>query len=167
MGWGGIDLVPLLPGETRRQAVERAYADAEFLIVEDGVPRIESGPGPERDHTRVTRVERAWMLEARRMLEELAPGWRLVDENQEPGRRWPWSQDLEHPAEPMWVSIYGDSVTLRLHKDVSIDDAGWAFWWRVIRRFAAYPCLVYDLDYSEIVATSLSVRAARERYQWM
>ncbi len=35
---------------------------------------MEGGPGPERDYKRINKGERAWMIEARQLLDELAPG---------------------------------------------------------------------------------------------
>jgi hypothetical protein len=167
MGSGGIDLIPILPGETRRQAVDRAYADAWFIYASENEARIEPGPGPERDVTYVTNAQHAWMLDARRMLEDLAPGWEVVEEHREPGRRWSWCQSVAHPTAPMWLAIYSDSAVLRHVKGQTFDDADFRLWWRLIRRFAAYPCVAYDVDDFQILATSMSAKAARVRYRWL
>jgi hypothetical protein len=104
------------------------------------------------------------MKEAREILQELAPGWEIVDEDRAAGRRWPWCQVLGHLSAPMWVQLWGESLMLRHIKFMDVDERGWQFWWRVIKRFAKYPCVVYDNDESAIVATSMSAAKAKRRY---
>lgn len=157
----------MLPGEKRSAAVERVYAGGWTIGVDDGDLVIEPIPGPVGDHTVVSRAERAWMLRATEIMQVLRPGWLVVHELREPGRRWPWLVQLEHPDGSMWIELWSEHITFRWVNDSPVDDDEWAFWWRTIRRFAALPSAIFEPDSSELVATSMSARAARDRYNWL
>jgi hypothetical protein len=167
VSWGGVDAIPLLPGESRRQAVDRVYAGGTVIEVDRDQMTIGTIPGPERDTTRVSRSQHAWMVQAATVLEELRPGWTVVHEHREPGRRWPSSQQLENSEGSMWAQVWTDCITFRWVRESYVDDAEWRFWWRTIRRFARLPAAIFHPDTYELVATSISADAARDRYNWI
>lgn len=167
MSWGGVDAIPMLPGESRNAAIDRVYGGGVEFWFEDGYLVSADLPGPDRDITRVSSAERHWMLDAARMLEQLRPGWRIAEEHREPGRRWPWSQELEHPEGSMWIKLGTDHINFRRVRYGEVDDHEWAFWWRTIRRFARLPAAIFHPDTGDIVAPSLSAAAARARYNWL
>ncbi len=167
MSWGGVEAIPLLPGESRRAAVDRVYSDGWVLEIGPDGPGLRPMGGEGIDHTHVTRAQRAWMRAAAELLEELRPGWTVVNEIKAEGRRWPWAQDLEHSEASMRVELMTRTITFHHRRSRCVDDQEWRFWWRTIRAFAAWPAAIFHPDTSEIVATSLSARAARERYNWL
>jgi len=150
------------------EAVDRVYAGGTAIRVAGEEVVIEPIPGPEHDHTRVSAMQRRWMLDAVELMQELRPGWTIVRELREDGRRWPWLIQLEHADGSMWVQVWSECITFRhMGRSVSDDDQEWAFWWRTIRRFASLPAAIFHPDTYELVATSMSAAAARGRYEWL
>ena len=166
MGWSGIEAIPLLPGESRRDAVDRVYSDGWVLEADENGPTLTPVGGPERDHTRVSRSQRQWMVDAVGILEELQPGWSVVSQYQEPDRRWPWCLDLENPGAPMLVELVPEVATFRYASTELSDDDEWKFWWRTIKRFTRIPSVIFHPDESEMIAGSLSATEAWRRYNW-
>ena len=166
MSWGGVQAIPLQPGETRSEAVDRVYAGGLEITLTDGVPSVEQLPGGIEEVGAVSRTERAWMLEAVQVLKDLRPEWTVVEELKGDGRRWPWWISLDDLMSTMAVDVTTTSVTLRW-TGLPVDDLEWRFWWRTIRRLAAWPAAIFHPDKSELISTSMSARAARDRYNWL
>ena len=157
----------MLPGETRQSAVERAYDDGWTLTIgDDGTPVMIPNGGDERDTTYVSRNDHQWMLDALGIMQKMQPGWTLVSEHQEPGRRWPWAQSFSHPTASMFFEVDTQAATFKWVQGTDDDDITWRFWWRVLKRFAAYPCAIFHPDEYELIATSLSATQASDRYRW-
>jgi len=167
MAWGGVEAIPLRLGESVSDAVDRVYAGGKLLSITGDGLLVGAIPGPERDVEMVSSAQWAWMRAALATMQDLRPGWVVVEELRGDGRRWPWSMQLEHPVGCMWVQLGSDSITFRLVKGSAVDDDEWSFWWRTIRRFASWPAAIFHPDTAELVAPSLSARAARARYNWM
>ena len=168
MSWSGIEAIPLLEGETRKVAVERAYEGGILIVATEGDVTMEpiGSPKPEEPTTLVTRAQRQWMLQAAQILEDIRPGWTITDEHHNEGRKWPTFQKLEHPTASMWVEVDREVATFRANSD-DVDDEEWAFWWRTIKQFAKLPAAIFHPDEYEMIATSLSAKAARARYGWV
>src|SRR5687768_7327718 len=139
MSWGGVDAIPLPPTESRREAVDRVYAGGEVITFENDGVSISRLPGKERDFTVVSTRQRGRRIDAIRVMQDLRPGWAIVEELKADGRRWPWSLQLEQLEGSMWVQLTTESITFRLLKGAAVDNAEWSFWCRTIRRFAAWP----------------------------
>lgn len=127
MSWGGVDAIPLRKGESRRAAVDRVYSGGAEIVVEDDGVRFETIPGPDRDITKVTNAEHGWMVQAVQIMEELRPGWEVVEEERERGRRWPWHQILENPRGSMWLSLGPECITFKVFKYTDVDDESGPF----------------------------------------
>lgn len=167
MGWGGINLIPRLPGESRQAAVNRVYAGGEEIEFHaDGTASWNRIPGEERDVTRVSRANRAWMLGAIERLRSLAH-WKRIEENKEPGRRWPWCIVLEHESTFAFAIVYTDHLTLRLPREAPQTVENWRAWWKLIQTFVREDrCVAFHPDDDTILATSMSADAARRRYYY-
>jgi hypothetical protein len=167
VSWGGVDAIPLLPGESRRQAVDRVYAGGTVIEGDRDQMTIGTTPGPERDTTRGGRSQHAWMVQAATILEELRPGWTVVREHHEPGQALAVEPSTGKPGGVNVGAGVADCITFRWVRECYVDDAEWRFWWRTIRRSARLPAALFDPDTYELVVTSLSAAAARERYNWI
>jgi len=137
------------------------------VATEDDVTMERIGsPEAEEPTTLVTRAQRQWMLHAAQILEEIRPGWTVTSEDHNEGRKWPTFQKLEHPTASMWVEIDREAATFHAGS-LDVDDKEWAFWWRTIKSFAKLPAAIFHPDEYEMIATSLSAKAARARYWWV
>jgi hypothetical protein len=165
VGWGGIDAIPLLAGESPAQAVERVYAGGTVIYLDaDDSPRIATIPGPPREALApVSPDEHQWMLDAADLIQKSKPGWSVKASGLAAGERWPRRFELSH-ADSIMLPLITPEYANFVARAGEANDAEWRLWWRTIRSFARRPCVIYDPDNSEIVTTSLSAAAARERY---
>lgn len=177
MGWGGVDLIRRFPGETPEQAVERVYEGGLEIIVDEGQPMMRVIPGPEGDSRgfvedrkwmQVSVQERKWMLRAMDSLNQVTRDWEIVEQDKEPGRRWPWSIVLAQTSGSVIAFVGKDHINLKLSSGFATYD-DWLIWWRIVCRFVREGCVVYEPDQDLIVkvATSFSAKQARDRYGWV
>ncbi len=169
MGWGGIDLIPVPDGETPQEAVDRVYeGGVTFSItMEDGVPSgtMTTHPGGKDDPEFISRAERAWMLRALELLEEIQPGWTVDHQEQGEHRRWPHHLQVVHEDFPLWVGIYDCYATLKGLERWPGRHGEWPWFWKVARHFAqAGNCAVYYPDTSEFLDGTLDADEARDAY---
>jgi hypothetical protein len=170
MGWC-VEAVLRLPGESPREAIARVMAGGiEILMTEDGPMMRSLAPIDRRPIDVVSGRERRWMLDAVQTLRRVDTSFVMTAQERNPARRWPYELTVESETAPLWVSVDRQAATLwpvRGYRYTENRDAEWRFWWRCARAFASMSCLVWEPDSSEIVATSMSSAAARDRYNWL
>jgi hypothetical protein len=135
MGWSGVDVIRRYPGETKRDAIARVYAGGVEFLFDDSEPIFRTIPGNPRDH-RVARDDRRFMLDAIGIIHKIAPMLQVIEEEREPGRRWPWHLTLAGDQGPYVALIAADYVTLRppVNDDGTRPEgkAVWDGWWTTV-----------------------------------
>jgi hypothetical protein len=167
MGWGGVDAVRMLAGETPEEAIAREYAGGCEIDWQPGGPVLNRIPGEPPDQSVISHDEREWMVRTLALLQEIHPGWLIVDSVYGDDPRWPRRLDLADPEAPMWISLSTGAATMRAPKFMPGAADDFAFWWRHAQRLAAAGCAIFEPDESEIIDTSLGVADAQARYCWM
>jgi hypothetical protein len=169
MAWGGIDLIPVRDGETPQDAVDRVYEGGVVhkISLVDGVPSwtMEALPGGKDDPEFISRAERAWMLHALDLLEELEPGWTVDHQEKGEHRRWPYELQAVHEDFPLWVCINDSYASLKGLERWPGRHGEWPSFWRVARHFAqAGNCAIFYPDTSEMLDGTLDADEARAAY---
>jgi len=167
MGWSGIEAIRMLPGETAEDAVDRAYSDGSIVTTgDDGKPVLLHNGGPERDHTLVSPEERQWMLDAAAIIDEVRPGWELLSEDTREGDDWPWNQSFVQDDVQMFIEIDTTAVTFKWVRGNDDPTGTWDLWWRMLQRFAEYPCAIFHPDEDERIDMSLSAEEVDAEHWW-
>jgi hypothetical protein len=169
MGWAGISMVRVRPGETPEQAV--AATIAEWIeVTEEGLVTV-SNPGVAA--TVPSDETDTWMDRVVESLEAGNPKLRMTEEKLVDGaahhRRW---IVLDDDAGPVYFVVYPGEVMVkpgRGYQDPEGQDgSGFAVMWGACQLLARQAdCVAYAPDEDEMVDLSLDVATARERYFWM
>jgi hypothetical protein len=164
MGWSGIWLVAVRPGETAEQAVNRG---TEAWIEQDDAG-LSIVPNPAAEATDLSAATDRWIDHIVGLLRRENPRFEMVEEHHDGDHRR--SVVLDDPDGPVSATVYSGEVQLlpRRGWDDPPDQPGYGFFamWRYCQLIAAEGCVAHDPDDDELVDLTLSGDEAAATYLW-
>ena len=167
MGWSGISLIALRPGETADEAVNRTtaawmegYDDGNMVLV-GNEDQEDTEPSDETD---------AWIERIVELLRAENPRLEIIDDQRDDAghRRW---VTLDDEDGPVVIYVYRDEVQLEPGRGYQNPEdqpgAGFHVMWRYCQLLAGEGCIAYDPDYDEHVNLDLDEDEARGVYNWI
>jgi hypothetical protein len=166
VGWSGIWLIALRPGEDAEAAVAHT-TDASIDDDDDGPAIVANDDAEPAERSEATN---AWCERIVALVCRDSPGFAIVEEQRDDDGHRQWFA-LDDPDEPVVATVYADQVQLepaRGYRDPD-DQPGLGFrtMWRYCQLLAGEACVAHDPDDDEIIDLSLDEDEARHRYNWI
>lgn len=165
MGWAGITVLPLEPGQDERDAIEAVTAAR--IVMTDEEPRVE--PSAERAPARAN--SDGWLTSVLPVLRRHNPRLELLEERRDDGTGQLHEVVLHDEREPCQVVVNRSYVGLEPATYSDEDQrSGRAFgvmWQYCLVMAHELGCIAWDSDDDELIDLSLDQATAYERYRWI